>query len=209
LGISSKVRFLQHLFFQTSISFTMASLQSLYMALQAGEGFSVTTDQKTFTGRGFAVGGTEVPSLVVENDSLSFNQFSAAMQNMASKTKSPSTTSTRSPRFGIQSMLVVLPPPRSMSHASKHRKHEHLGTLSIQGHSLRGHESQGQVAHLRVHLLQGPRPRRLERRHHPSTHLGGGQEQGREPTCHGGLQAQDLITPSCKELICKHLNSFR
>ena len=27
----------------------------------------------------------EVPSLVVENDSLSFNQFSAAMQNMASK----------------------------------------------------------------------------------------------------------------------------
>ncbi len=55
------------------------------MALQAGEGFSVNADQKTFAGRGFAVGGTEVPSLVVENDSLSFNQFSAAMQNMASK----------------------------------------------------------------------------------------------------------------------------
>ena len=54
-------------------SFTMASLQSLYMALQAGEGFSVTTDQKTFTGRGYAVSGTEIPSLVVENDSLSFN----------------------------------------------------------------------------------------------------------------------------------------
>jgi hypothetical protein len=69
----------------------MASLQSLYMALQAGEGFSVTTDQKTFTGRGFAVGGTEVPSLVVENDSLSFNQFSAAMQNMASKMLDPDT----------------------------------------------------------------------------------------------------------------------
>ena len=63
----------------------MASLQSLYMALQDGEGFSVTTDQKTFQGRGYAVGGTEVPSLVVENDGLSFNQFSAAMQNMASK----------------------------------------------------------------------------------------------------------------------------
>ena len=63
----------------------MASLQSLYMALQAGEGFSVNADQKTFQGRGYAVGGTEVPSLVVENDSLSFNQFSAAMQNMASK----------------------------------------------------------------------------------------------------------------------------
>ena len=54
--------------------FTMASLQSLYMALQDGEGFSVNADQKTFVGRGYAVGGTEVPSLVVENDSLSFNQ---------------------------------------------------------------------------------------------------------------------------------------
>ena len=72
-------------------SFTMASLQSLYMALQDGEGFSVTADQKTFTGRGYAVGGTEVPSLVVENDSLSFNQFSAAMQNMASKMLDPDT----------------------------------------------------------------------------------------------------------------------
>jgi len=61
------------------------------MALQAGEGFSVNADQKTFTGRGFAVGGTEVPSLVVENDSLSFNQFSAAMQNMASKMLDPDT----------------------------------------------------------------------------------------------------------------------
>ena len=61
------------------------------MALQAGEGFSVTTDQKTFVGRGFAVGGTEVPSLVVENDNLSFNQFSAAMQNMASKMLDPDT----------------------------------------------------------------------------------------------------------------------
>jgi hypothetical protein len=69
----------------------MASLQSLYMALQDGEGFSVTADQKTFTGRGYAVGGTEVPSLVVENDSLSFNQFSAAMQNMASKMLDPDT----------------------------------------------------------------------------------------------------------------------
>ena len=55
------------------------------MALQAGEGFSVNADQKTFQGRGYVVGGTEVPSLVVENDGLSFNQFSAAMQNMASK----------------------------------------------------------------------------------------------------------------------------
>ena len=69
----------------------MASLQSLYMALQAGEGFSVNADQRTFTGRGYAVGGTEVPSLVVENDSLSFNQFSAAMQNMASKMFDPDT----------------------------------------------------------------------------------------------------------------------
>ena len=69
----------------------MASLQSLYMALQAGEGFSVNADQKTFQGRGYAVGGTEVPSLVVENDSLSFNQFSAAMQNMASKMLDPDT----------------------------------------------------------------------------------------------------------------------
>lgn len=55
------------------------------MALQAGEGFSVNADQRTFQGRGYAVGGTEVPSLVVENDGMSFNQFSAAMQNMASQ----------------------------------------------------------------------------------------------------------------------------
>ena len=55
------------------------------MALQDGEGFSVTTDQKTFTGRGYAVGGTEVPSLVVENDSLSFNKFCLAMTSMASE----------------------------------------------------------------------------------------------------------------------------
>ena len=61
------------------------------MALQAGEGFSVNADQRTFTGRGFAVGGTEVPSLVVENDNLSFNTFSAAMQNMASKMLDPDT----------------------------------------------------------------------------------------------------------------------
>ena len=69
----------------------MASLQSLYMALQAGEGFSVTADQKTFARRCFSVGGTEGPSLVVENDGLSFNQFSAAMQNMASKMLDPDT----------------------------------------------------------------------------------------------------------------------
>lgn len=69
----------------------MASLQSLYIALQAGEGFSVNADQRTFTGRGYAVGGTEVPSLHVVNDSLSFNTFSAAMQNMASKMLDPDT----------------------------------------------------------------------------------------------------------------------
>ena len=69
----------------------MASLQSLYMALQAGEGFSVNTDQKTYQGRGYAVGGTEIPSLVVENDSLSFNTFSDAMLNMASKMLDPDT----------------------------------------------------------------------------------------------------------------------
>ena len=69
----------------------MASLQSLYMALQAGEGFSVNSDQRTFQGRGYAVGGTEVSSLVVENDSLSFNQFSTAMKNMASQMLDPDT----------------------------------------------------------------------------------------------------------------------
>lgn len=69
----------------------MASLQSLYMALQTGEGFSVNADQKTFTGRGYAVGGTEVPSLVEDNGSLSFNRFSASMQDMASKMLDPDT----------------------------------------------------------------------------------------------------------------------
>ena len=69
----------------------MASLQSLYMALQAGEGFSVNADQKTFQGRGYAVGGTEIPSLVVENDSLSFNKFCLAMTSMASEMLDPDT----------------------------------------------------------------------------------------------------------------------
>lgn len=77
--------------YQTSIFFQMASLQSLYISLQSGEGFSVNADQKTFAGRGFAVGGTEVPSLVEDNDNLSFNRFSAAMQNMASKMLDPDT----------------------------------------------------------------------------------------------------------------------
>ena len=61
------------------------------MALQTGEGFSVNADQKTFTGRGYAVGGTEVPSLVEDNGSLSFNRFSASMQDMASKMLDPDT----------------------------------------------------------------------------------------------------------------------
>jgi len=61
------------------------------MALQDGEGFSVNADQKTFTGRGYAVGGTEVPSLVVENDSLSFNKFCLAMTSMASEMHDPDT----------------------------------------------------------------------------------------------------------------------
>jgi len=61
------------------------------MSLQSGEGFSVNADQQTFKGRGYAVGGTEVPSVVVENDGLSFNQFSSAMQNMASLMLDPDT----------------------------------------------------------------------------------------------------------------------
>ena len=61
------------------------------MALQAGEGFSVNSDQRTFQGRGYAVGGTEIPSLHVVNDSLSFNHFSAAMKNMASQMLDPDT----------------------------------------------------------------------------------------------------------------------
>ena len=61
------------------------------MALQDGEGFSVTTDQKTFTGRGYAVGGTEVPSLVEDNESLSFNKFCLAMTSMASEMLDPDT----------------------------------------------------------------------------------------------------------------------
>ena len=55
------------------------------MALQDGEGFSVNADQKTFTGRGYAVGGTEVPSLVCSNEHLSFIHFSRAMESMASE----------------------------------------------------------------------------------------------------------------------------
>jgi len=69
----------------------MASLQSLYMALQSGEGFSVNADQRTFTGRGYAVGGTEVPSLVCSNEHLSFNHFARAMESMASEMHDPET----------------------------------------------------------------------------------------------------------------------
>ena len=69
----------------------MASLQSLYMALQRGEGFSVNADQKTFTGRGYAVGGTEVPSLVCSNEHLSFIHFVRAMESMASEMHDPET----------------------------------------------------------------------------------------------------------------------
>ena len=61
------------------------------MALQSGEGFSVNADQRTFTGRGYAVGGTEVPSLVCSNEHLSFNHFSRAMESMASEMHDPET----------------------------------------------------------------------------------------------------------------------
>ena len=62
----------------------MASLQSLYMTLQAGEGFSVNTDQQTFKGRGFAVGGTAILPLIEDNYNLSFNKFADAVKTMAS-----------------------------------------------------------------------------------------------------------------------------
>ena len=61
------------------------------MALQDGEGFSVNADQRTFTGRGYAVGGTEVPSLVCSNEHLSFIHFSRVMENMASEMHDPDT----------------------------------------------------------------------------------------------------------------------
>jgi len=51
----------------------------------------VNADQKTFTGRGFAVGGTEVPSLVCSNEHLSFIHFSRAMESMASEMHDPDT----------------------------------------------------------------------------------------------------------------------
>ena len=54
------------------------------MALQEGEGFSVTTDQKTFTGRGYAVGGTAILPLIEDNYNLSFNKFADAVKTMAS-----------------------------------------------------------------------------------------------------------------------------
>ena len=60
----------------------MASLQSLYMALQSGEGFSVNADHQTFKGRGYAVGGTEVLPLIEDNYNLSFNKFADAVKTM-------------------------------------------------------------------------------------------------------------------------------
>ena len=61
------------------------------MALQSGEGFSVNADQKTYQGRGYAVGGTEVPSLVCSNEHLSFNHFARAVESMASEMHDPET----------------------------------------------------------------------------------------------------------------------
>ena len=61
----------------------MASLQSLYMALQSGEGFSVNADYQTFKGKGYAVGGTEVLPLVEDNYNLSFNKFADAVKTMS------------------------------------------------------------------------------------------------------------------------------
>ena len=54
------------------------------MTLQAGEGFSVNTDQQTFKGRGFAVGGTAILPLIEDNYNLSFNKFADAVKTMAS-----------------------------------------------------------------------------------------------------------------------------
>lgn len=51
----------------------------------------MNADQKTFTGRGYAVGGTEVPSLVCSNEHLSFIHFSRAMESMASEMHDPDT----------------------------------------------------------------------------------------------------------------------
>ena len=61
------------------------------MALQRGEGFSVNADQRTFTGRGYAVGGTEVRPLIEDNHNLSFNRFATAMERMASNMLDPDT----------------------------------------------------------------------------------------------------------------------
>jgi len=69
----------------------MATLQSLYMSLQSGEGFSVNADNQTFKGRGYAVGGTEVLPLIEDNHNLSFNRFATAMERMASNMLDPDT----------------------------------------------------------------------------------------------------------------------
>ena len=60
----------------------MASLQSLYLTLQSGEGFSVNADHQTFKGRGYAVGGTAILPLVEDNYDLSFNKFADAVKTM-------------------------------------------------------------------------------------------------------------------------------
>ena len=60
----------------------MASLQSLYLTLQSGEGFSVNADHQTFKGRGYAVGGTAILPLVEDNYDLSFNNFADAVKTM-------------------------------------------------------------------------------------------------------------------------------
>jgi len=61
------------------------------MALQTGGGFTVNGEQSALTGRGYAVGGTEVPSLVCSNEHLSFIHFSRAMESMASEMHDPDT----------------------------------------------------------------------------------------------------------------------
>ena len=65
------------------ISSTM-TIKSLYFLVQEGKGFSVRADLLTYSGDGYAVGGS-VPAVGVykyKSDELSFNRFNETMMNL-------------------------------------------------------------------------------------------------------------------------------
>ena len=88
----------------------MASLQSLYMALQDGEGFSVNADLLTYAGKdGYAVGGSVLGGVFsLLNDDLSFRTFNREMNRLQTLCTEPTQV--------IGAWVDVVQDPRGMAY---------------------------------------------------------------------------------------------